>query len=91
MKNLSFDFTSKYYRSNINCYISVTNTETEELVFHWQFYVDLDIEKKYKEDIKNELQKLEEACNSNDFDKVKTMMSDTFTWNCIWYDYIELA
>lgn len=42
LENLSFEFTSKEYRSNIECIITVKDTENDEYVFSGQFYANLD-------------------------------------------------
>lgn len=92
-ENLNYKLTTKDYRSNIDCYITITdNDNDDEVVFHWQFYADLDwLEDEDREEVRRDLNTLEKYCNENNKKWIQYMMNNTFRWNCIWVDYIDFS
>ena len=92
MENIKFELTKKTYRSNINCTITVTDRDNNEILFSWQFYVDLDwLDNDDLDEIKEDIDKLEKYCNDNNKNWIQDIMSNIFTWDCIVFDHINLA
>lgn len=90
LENLSFEFTSKEYRSNIECIITVKDTENDEYVFSGQFYANLDwLDEEECEVVRDDLRELEKYCFVNNFQKVQKMMKEVFSWNYVAYDDID--